>query len=497
MIVVLVHGWSVRHTDTYGELPARLEREARAGRLPELDVRNIWLGKYVSFRDEVRLEDLSRAFEAALREELGAVLAKGRRFACITHSTGGPVVRDWWQRHYAAQGRPCPMSHLVMLAPANFGSALAQLGKGRLSRIKTWFQGVEPGQGVLDWLELGSPESWDLNVSWVRGGSDPSRIDPPVFPCVLTGQVIDRKLYDNLNSYTGENGSDGVVRVAAANLNATYLRLEQTAPRAGEESEPETLRLNLVEHAIASPTAFALVPGRSHSGEDLGILRSIRDKDDRHPTVQRISACLRVRTAADYAAVRDTFEQQNAEVREKEQVERIDRFLLSSRDVIRDRHAMVVLRLRDDHGHVVSDFDFLLTGKRGDPNKLPRGFFVDRQRNARDRGAVTYYVNYDVMAGSKIVWSEQAGKRRRVRDALEGVGQLGLRIAARPEKGLVHYLGAALSASGENLERLLRPDETTLVDIVLRRIVRQGAFRLTLDRTPRDFSGQGPGAILD
>eukprot|EP01031_Cornospumella_fuschlensis_P043536 gene43536-53229_t len=43
-----------------------------------------------------------------------------------------------------------------MLAPANFGSALAQLGKGRVGRLKAWFSGVEPGQGVLDWLELGS-----------------------------------------------------------------------------------------------------------------------------------------------------------------------------------------------------------------------------------------------------------------------------------------------------------------------------------------------------
>ena len=29
-IVVLVHGWSVRNTDTYGGLPERLKREAGA-----------------------------------------------------------------------------------------------------------------------------------------------------------------------------------------------------------------------------------------------------------------------------------------------------------------------------------------------------------------------------------------------------------------------------------------------------------------------------------
>ena len=75
-----------------------------------------------------------------VERDFADVLARGDRFACITHSTGGPVVRDWWNRYYLEprQAPRCPMSHLVMLAPANFGSALAQLGKGRLSRVKAW-----------------------------------------------------------------------------------------------------------------------------------------------------------------------------------------------------------------------------------------------------------------------------------------------------------------------------------------------------------------------
>jgi hypothetical protein len=76
--------------------------------------------------------------------------------------------RELGQRFYAvSKDRVCPMSHLIMLAPANFGSALAQLGKSRISRLKTWFEGVEPGTGVLDWLELGSPEAWKLNRAWI------------------------------------------------------------------------------------------------------------------------------------------------------------------------------------------------------------------------------------------------------------------------------------------------------------------------------------------
>ncbi|MBW3567004.1 MAG: hypothetical protein KY410_03435, partial [Proteobacteria bacterium] len=148
MIVVLVHGWSVRNTDTYGELPARLRSEARKRPDLDIDVRNVWLSRYISFHNEVRLEDISRAFEAALRRELGYALGT-RRVAIVTHSTGGPVVRDWMHRFYLARNKRLPASHLVMLAPANFGSPLAQLGRSRLARLKTWFNGVEPGMVLL------------------------------------------------------------------------------------------------------------------------------------------------------------------------------------------------------------------------------------------------------------------------------------------------------------------------------------------------------------
>jgi hypothetical protein len=178
----LVHGWSVQNTDTYGELPRRLVLEAQRQQNLRLDVHHILLGRYISFRDEVRLEDVSRAFRRALEQELQPQISAGQRFVCITHSTGGPVVRDWWDRFYREpqQAAPCPMSHLIMLAPANFGSALAQLGKSPGARLKTWMEGVQPGAGLLDWLELGSSESWDLNTKWIAG-KNRTDDDPPVY----------------------------------------------------------------------------------------------------------------------------------------------------------------------------------------------------------------------------------------------------------------------------------------------------------------------------
>ena len=98
-----------------------------------------YLGKYVSFSDEVMVDDIARGMQAAVEAEIRPKLAEGERFACITHSTGGPVVRNWVTLFYGDKLDRCPLSHLVMLAPANHGSALAQLGKGKLARMKSWF----------------------------------------------------------------------------------------------------------------------------------------------------------------------------------------------------------------------------------------------------------------------------------------------------------------------------------------------------------------------
>jgi hypothetical protein len=350
--------------------------------------------------------------------QLGPILQDGRRFICVTHSTGGPVVRDWWHRFYESKpdAEPCPMSHLIMLAPANFGSALAQLGKSRVGRLKAWFGGVEPGQGVLDWLELGSRESWQLNRTWIA--TDQSRISPHgVFPFVLTGQRIDRKLYDHLNSYTGESGSDGVIRVAAANLNARYVRLEQDQPTNGRKgwSAPG---LSVAESTRSPETALRVIRGKSHSGEDMGIMASVQpslDDSASNETVDCILRCMRVRSPADYATLCHEFAAETATVQEEEKKELAKTVVRPNRVFVHDRYSMVIFLVRDNANEPVADFDLLLTaGPRSSPNHLPEGFFVDRQRNRLTRGAVTYYFNSHVMFASPAVkQSPAAGTSRR------------------------------------------------------------------------------------
>lgn len=502
ILIVFVHGWSVTSTDTYGGLPVRLVKEATALGL-SINIREIFLSRYISFHDEVRVTDISRAFRTAIEDELAGYLADGTRFVCITHSTGGPVVRDWWHRYYEVDPKAgiCPMSHLIMLAPANYGSALAQLGKARINRLKSWFEGVEPGQGVLDWLELGSKEAWKLNMTWVC--SDGSQIGHKgVFPFVLTGQSIDRAIYDNLNSYTGETGSDGVVRVAAANLCGTYIRLSQEIPQPVPKKPGvyKASELKVETICTAPQTALRVISAKSHSGNKMGIMRSIKENLDdtkNGETINAILACIQVADEKQYKTLCKQFGAETVEVQKAEQLE-VEQRLLKDACFIHDRYSMVIFRVQDDEGYPVLDYDLLLTaGAEADPNHLPQGFFIDRQRNSISPETITYYLDRDVMKGSKAIEDKDGNI---VRNAISGAEMLGLRVIARPDDGFVYYLPCEIKASSDTLQTVLHANSTTLVDIVLRRIVRKNVFcmaRVTNGTKPGSFKNtkQGDGIV--
>src|SRR4029077_14260234 len=74
MDVLLVHGYNVTSTKTYGVLPARLKTAAHR-------IKNVYLSKYVTLDNELTLDDLVRAFQAALVDICGTSLGK-TRFAC-------------------------------------------------------------------------------------------------------------------------------------------------------------------------------------------------------------------------------------------------------------------------------------------------------------------------------------------------------------------------------------------------------------------------------
>src|ERR1700681_2436562 len=102
MIVVFLHGWGVRNPD-YGALPEWLRERMGAS------VVDVWLSDYITYSDSVTMGDLVDAFERARRQNFPAMT-----FACVTHSTGGPVAREWLARYASDGDSKDLLTHLVM-----------------------------------------------------------------------------------------------------------------------------------------------------------------------------------------------------------------------------------------------------------------------------------------------------------------------------------------------------------------------------------------------
>jgi len=117
--VAIVHGWS----DTSKSFLTLRDFLAGHG----YQTTQIWLGDYVSMDDDVRVEDVGNRMESVIRAAMAANQLTVP-FDLIVHSTGGLIAREWLSRFYP-NGQNAPVKKVIMLAPANFGSRLASLGK--------------------------------------------------------------------------------------------------------------------------------------------------------------------------------------------------------------------------------------------------------------------------------------------------------------------------------------------------------------------------------
>lgn len=257
--IVIIHGWS-DHGSSFRPLAEALRQRLGAA------VSEINLAEWESTNDQVTYDDLitqmDKAWTAAgLSREPYAV-------DVIVHSTGGLVIRDWLLRNFGKPpasagsagsaapagnptGRPTadnqdpdaaklearlaapaaaapPVKHLVMLAPANFGSPLAHKGTSLIGRVvKGWNAGemFQVGALVLKGLELGSTYTWNLAQSDRFGGIafyDAGKI--------LTTVLVGNEGYSGVAAAANEPGSDGTVRVSTANMNAASVTADLTDP---------------------------------------------------------------------------------------------------------------------------------------------------------------------------------------------------------------------------------------------------------------------------
>lgn len=328
-----------------------------------------------------------------------------------------------------------------MLAPANHGSTLAVLGKKKVGRIKAWFHSIEPGIGVLNWLQLGSKGQWELNSSWLD-----YIFEDTFYPFVLSGEKIDEHFYDFINSYLVEDGSDGVIRLSGANLNYQKIVLRQDCNGEvingiidGTTIEAYPL-LKDGDIQVPNSCAFEVIKAASHSGDKYGIMKSVKKNRVVKPVVNSILQSLSVTSFEEYQILSNTMRERTDEQQTRNH-----------------RYVMFVFNVQDNYGNEIHDYDMiLLAGENYEPSKLPKGFFLDRQMNNQS-GNLVYYLNYD--------------KLKDIKDR-----KLGIRIVSRPSEGFAHYIPAEFHSNGIDLETFLKPNETLMIDVILDRQISKNTF---------------------
>lgn len=258
--LLILHGWS-GSSDSLKSLSSLLKGSG-------FKVVDIWLAGYLSMNDEITIQDLGQAMGKALKSK--GISEKHHSFDVIVHSTGGIVVRQYLIHYFLDAPQRCPIKHLVMLAPANFGSPLASIGKSMIGRLRhgwNWNHLLQAGTRILDALELGSPITWQMAESDLFNPNNKIFIPKHIYTTILTGTDA----YPKFKGIFHENGSDGTVYVSTANLNAKYIKLVFKNPK-GHEVE--------MQKHYYEPIAFGVLPNLNHSSitkpkKDSGLMQTL------------------------------------------------------------------------------------------------------------------------------------------------------------------------------------------------------------------------------
>jgi pimeloyl-ACP methyl ester carboxylesterase len=361
--VLIIHGWSDT-SRSFGPLVEFLRANGYQA-VP------LWLGDYISLDDDVRVVDVAKRLEAVVRDKL----ANGelvQPFDVIVHSTGGLVAREWISGYYGDDIAGCPAKRLIMLAPANFGSRLASLGKSMVGRIvKGWNNWFHTGTEMLNALELASPYQWrlaeqDLFVPLGRTSAPAIYGNDGIYAFTIVGTHPYASL---LRQMVNEDGADGTVRACAANLNVRGVTLDFAADERQPLVTPWKLR-----HKTDIP--LAVLPDRTHGSVIDPEKNDIKSPESYEKRLgQLILRALGCDTPADYQAIATEWSAitEATAALSSDESQREEVLGKDSDPKWFHQYMQVNVRVMDDHGADVGDYFLEFSGpedERGDRSSL-------------------------------------------------------------------------------------------------------------------------------
>lgn len=510
--ILLVHGYSAESAKNdaasvsgiFGTLPGDLKTK-----MPEAAVLDVNISRYVSLDDGVNLDDITLAFDRALKKDFRPLLQNG--FNAIIHSTGALVLRNWIRR---CSPKPSPCRRMIHLAGANLGSGWAHIGETLLAKWLRYIGegGSERGLAVLDGLELGSNWAWELHRFFLQ--PDQAMLaDYGVMEFSLVGSQPPPKNLLVPFRYGKEDGSDGVVRVSASNLNHHYLRIGPAMPpedvdwddakQFAERTVDASLNGDLADFASGSlfaggyyrleeeslpgtgdrPTVPFAIPYRcAHSTEETGIVSGTQTREE---VLALIGRALNCEKGGAYQGLVDVFAARTEATYQKaagtEHIDGLGDLLAATKQSIAsylvspqaqyDRHAQVSVRVRDQHGNAINDssIHFNSLGGGTQPKTLINSLFEDTHQNKTSPDTTTFYLRLEAWDKDAKSWINR----------LAEVNGVDLEIdCIDPRTQRVVFVPLRMRLSAEQLASYIQPHRATLIDVELLRLPARETFSI-------------------
>lgn len=520
--IVLIHGYS---SESRGDKKADIAKIF--GSLPEAltkspinaPVVSVNISRYVSLDDSVNVDDITLALDRVLKAQFSHLLDTG--FNAVVHSTGALVIRNWIRR---CGPKPSPVKRIIHLAGANFGSGWAHVGESLLAKWLRYVgqEGSEQGLAVLDALELGSSWTLDLHHHFLQKGQE-MLADYGTMEFNIIGSQVPAAWLIVPIRYGKEDGSDGVVRIAASNLNFHYSRIGPTetpgntdwakASRFARTATRRSARGQLTTNFDAGgfgggyyeikedcrpensagiggvtrlrPRVPLAIPYQcAHSSDDRGIVAGTQTQQEVLGLIASALTCgsgsaTREENAAAYAkrvAEFDAVTQQTYDkVRQPQHGQGVLnsiknlalRTFVESPEAQYDGHAQLIFRIRDQNRQPVKDYSIYFNSQGGGqkPAEMIDALFEDKHRNNTTPHTITFYLRTDRF--------ENGDWHARLAD-IKGVD---LEIDAQDtQTNRILFVPLRLRITSEELQAWIQPHRTTIVDVELLRLPSADTF---------------------
>ncbi|MGJ8676468.1 MAG: esterase/lipase family protein [Akkermansiaceae bacterium] len=349
--VIILHGWS-DDSESFINLEKFIKKEQNR------QVDDISLVDWLSMNDDISYDDIAEAFDNEW--ERRKLSRDPHSYDFVVHSTGALVLRHWFVKYFAT-AKECPAKRILMLAPANYGSYLADEGKTFMGRImKNGLFGI--GKKLLHGLELASPYTQaladkDIFKSWYK----------PTNGLFVTTLIGDASL-GGIKGLTHKDGSDNTVMISCGNLECIQVdyNIKQSAKEIRNRTY-NTTQSNKV-HKHTCNTAFGVIHKIDHS-EITG-------------NKKRLSKQLKELINSSLSVERDSWSQHKQKV-------------ASNSYLHKNPYANVVISISDKLGQPVTKYVILLSAKDSINRRYKISGVEDVHRNKVNPSRRSFYINTD------------------------------------------------------------------------------------------------------